>query len=135
VDWSGCDQYNMYLDGQVSPLHPGWAEFWEIVHYGSNCQHDIWGPRKPFVIGETSTHPDPTNQPRKGDWWRNIPKAIRGEVGNQGPMEWLTGISFYDCDVRAAEGPNANYRVDWPTNVPEIYAGWLEMCADPIWNR
>lgn len=135
VDWAGCDWYNMYLNGQVSPLHPGYAEFWEILHYGTNCQHDAWGPRKAFVIGETGTHVDPNNPARKGDWFRNIPKAIRGELGNQGPMEWLAGISFYDADVSAAEGPNANYRVDAPTSVPAVYQGWKDMCADPIWHR
>lgn len=134
VDWSGCDQYNMYLHGQVSPLHPGYAEFWEIVNYGSNCQHDLWGPRKAFVIGETGTHLDFDNIPRKAEWFTNVPKAIRGELGGSS-MEWMTGISFYDADVSAAEGPFNNFRVDHPTNVPEVYAGWLEMCADPVWHR
>lgn len=135
VDWSGCDQYNMFLQGQTTPLHPGYAEFWEIVHYGGNCQHDLWGPKKAFVIGETGTHVDPNNPARKGDWWRGVPKAIRGEVGNQGPMEYMCGISFYDADVSAAEGPNNNFRVDVPTNVAAVYQGWKDMCADPIWQR
>jgi len=37
VDWSGSDNYNAQAHGgtgYVTPLHPGWAEFWELFDYG-----------------------------------------------------------------------------------------------------
>jgi hypothetical protein len=127
VDWAGSDTYNMCMVGDSScwatSAHSGWAEFSEIADYGSSSQHDTWGPRKPFVIGETGTYYDPNSPARKGDWFRKIPAAARN-------MEWLRGICFYDADVSAVEGSNHNFRVDHSTTNPDVYAGFVAMSRD-----
>lgn len=139
VDWVSSDSYNWCSysgSGCYStPLHEGEAQFAEIFDYppntipGETSQHDLWGPAKPFVIGETGTILDAT-QPTtwKGDWFRAIPDAAR-------QMSYLRGISFYDQDVSAVEGAAANFRVDaHPTSDPDAYDGFKELAADPWFN-
>jgi hypothetical protein len=132
VDWVGSDWYNTCLvgSGWCTPYHAGWAQFWELFNYEGfsfGNQHDLWGPSKPVVIGETGSWYESNYPSYKGDWFRNIPAAAKN-------MQYLRGISFYDEDVTAAEGSLANYRVDFPTTNPDVYAGFKQMAADPWFN-
>jgi hypothetical protein len=45
-------------------------------------------------------------------------------------MRYLRGVSFYDADVSAVEGPRNNFMVDYPTSDPAVYAGFVEMARD-----
>lgn len=141
VDWVGSDSYNWCAhsgdpDCYSTPYRAGPASFAECFDYAPGgpdnpllvSQHDQWGPRKPFVIGETNTILDPTAPSSwKGDWYRQIPAAAK-------KMEWLRGVSIYDCDVTAAEGPKTNFRVDAPTSNPDPLAGFKAWAADPWFN-
>jgi hypothetical protein len=133
VDWVGSDWYNVCLgdgSGWCTPYHSGWAQFGELFNYtglSSKSQHELWGPRKPFVVGETGTWYDANYPGLKGDWFRNIPAAAK-------QMRWLRGIQFYDTDASPVEGPRNNFRVDYPTSNPDVYAGFKEMAADPWFN-
>ena len=133
VDWVGTDNYNWQYVGEggwVTPLHTGWAEFWELFDYkvpGLPNQHDTYGPRKPFVVGETGTVYDTNNPTRKGDWYRNVVPAVK-------QMEYLTGIMFFDQDVSSVEGPKANWWVHQPSSNSSVYSGFIEMARDPYFN-
>jgi hypothetical protein len=129
VDWVGSDTFNFCYSDELecysTPLHSGWAEFAELADHGAfPSVHDLYGPRKPFVIGETGTVFDPAKGGGpKGDWFRRIPAAAR-------TMRYLRGVSFYDADVSAVEGPRNNFMVDYPTSDPAVYAGFVEMARD-----
>jgi Glycosyl hydrolase family 26 len=138
VDWVGSDIYNVCLVGRTdqwcTPLHSGWAQFEELFNYtalGSLLKdtHTTWGPRKPYVVGETATWYDANYPSYKGTWFRNIPAGAK-------KMKYLRGITFFDQDVsaNAADGPLGNYRVDNPTSNPDVYAGFKQMAADPWFN-
>jgi Glycosyl hydrolase family 26 len=138
VDWVGSDIYNVCLVGRTdqwcTPLHSGWAQFRELFNYtalGSLLKdtHTTWGPRKPYVVGETATWYDANYPSYKGTWFRNIPTAAKN-------MKYLRGIMLFDQDVsaNAADGPLGNYRVDNPTSNPDVYAGFKQMAADPWFN-
>ena len=136
VDWVGSDWYNTCMVGNTSqwctPLHSGWASFSEVFNYsalGSSLseQHNLWGPHKPFVIGETGTWYDSNNPSYKGAWYANIPSVAQN-------MLYLRGIEFFDEDVSAAEGALNNFRVDYPTSDPSVYAGFKQMAANPWFN-
>jgi hypothetical protein len=135
VDWVGSDWYNTCLvvdSNYCTPTHPGWAQFWELFDYNRNggvccTQHDQWGPHKPFVIGETGSWYDPTYPSYKGDWFRKIPADAQ-------QMEYLRGIDFYDSDPSSVENALNNFRVDYPTSNPDVYAGFKQMAADPWFN-
>ena len=136
VDWTGADWYNTCLVGNTSqyctPLHSGWASFAELFNYtamgsAAQAQHDLWGPRKPFVIGETASWYDSNSPNSKGDWFRNIPAGAKN-------MLYLRGITFYDADVSAVEGALNNFRVDYPTSNTSVYAGFKAMAQDPWMN-
>jgi len=131
VDWVGSDWYNTCLVGNTNqwctPLHSGWASFAEIFNYGSASQHALWGPRKPFVIGETATWYDSNYPSYKGAWFAAIPAAAKN-------MLYLRGIEFYDQDVSSVEGALSNFRVDYPTSTTSAYTGFKQMAADPWFN-
>ena len=134
VDWVGTDSYNWVFVGEdkyATPWKPGWAEFGEIFNYqsggGSAPRHDTYGPRKPFVVGETGTVWDSNFPQKKGDWFRNIPAAAKN-------MEYLTGISFFDIDATPWEDSRNNWIVDHATSVPQVYDGFKTMARDPWFN-
>ena len=86
VDWVGSDIYNVCLVGRTdqwcTPLHPGWAQFEELFNYtalGSTYQdqHTKWGPRKPFVVGETATWYDANYPTYKAPGSETSPPAPR----------------------------------------------------------
>ena len=158
VDWVGSDTYNRSHvadnNSYSTPLHPGWAEWWELFHYSGNniygakvpwSMYDIFGSgaasaadigvaglptRKPFVIGETGSIYDPNYPTKKGDWFRNIAAAPNGAKS----MSSLMGISFFDEDVTGAEGTDSNFFVDYPTTNSDVYAGYIQMARDPWFN-
>ena len=135
VDWVGTDSYNFCYVGEsscwVTPMHSGWSEFSELFDYppgpGYQSHHSIYGPRKPFVVGETATTYDPSNPSKKGQWYRNVVQAAKD-------MEHLTGLMIFDSDVQAAEGSKTNWLVDYPGSNGDAYAGFVAMARDPYFN-
>lgn len=130
VDWVGDDGYNWCTVGQSgcysAPGIEGWAEWGQIYkHTHYETIHDRYGPRKPYIIGETGTVYDSANPQKKGQWFRNIPA-----VGKT--MQYLRGISFYDADVSAVG--DKNWRVDHPTSDASVLAGFVAMAQDPWFN-
>lgn len=131
VDWVGTDIYNFQMvggTGYSSPLHVGWAEFWELFNYktdsgGNPSQHDKWGPRKPFIVGETNTVFDSNAPTKKGEWYRNVVRHANGIKA----MQYCAGVSIFDVQ---ADGFT---HVDQPTSEPSVYQGWKDMVADPYW--
>ena len=123
VDWVGADGYNQaddtsgfYCGGnhpvQTSPLHNGWAEFWEIYNPGggNNSLHDEFGPSKPFVVGETNTLYDGTvggtDVNKKANWYRNV----NDHASALPDMAYLHGIQFFHQNLVTTEG--FNWKVD-----------------------
>ena len=136
VDWVGTDSFNHCFVAEshcyATPYSGGWAEFGQIFDYEQGfgnltTQHDRFGPRKPFVIGETGTVYDPDNPPKKGDWYRNITPAAKR-------MEYLRGIMFFDTDASMVEASRNNWHVDYPLSDPSVYRGFIEMARDPWFN-
>jgi hypothetical protein len=139
VDWVGSDRYNRCHAGDEtcysSPLRPGPATFMDLFGYRGTCAdgpcaptvHDTFGPRKPFVVGEVGTIYDDGAPSFKGDFYRFLPADARR-------LTYLRGVSFFDADVSALEGPDANWRVDFPQNDAGPYRGFLSMARDPWFN-
>lgn len=125
VDWVGSDGYNHAGTGWSTPLHAGWAEWWELFNYTGHgtstpSKYALYGAEKPFVVGETGSKPDPNDATRKGNWDRNIAAAPYGAAA----MPDLVGVQFFDQNVPSE--PN-NWLVDYPASQPDAYAGWLEL--------
>jgi len=139
VDWVGSDTYNECAVADQScyatPLHPGWSTFGELFDYRGECadgacprsQYDLFGPRKPFVVGETGTVYDWANPSRKGDFYRSMVTAAKS-------MKYLRGVSLFDQNVSAAEGADSNWLVDMPTSNPSVYDGFKQLARDPWFN-
>lgn len=131
VDWVGSDQYNhCYVNESgcySTPYRGGWANFDELFDYAGDTRHARYGPRKPFIVGETGTVWDPSNPAKKGEWFRNIPGAAKN-------MEYLTGVAFFDIDATPWESSRNNWIVDHNASVPEVYNGFIAMARDPWFN-
>jgi hypothetical protein len=130
VDWVGDDGYNWC---QVTPSGcysapgiEGWAEFGQIYnHTAYDTIYKTYSQQKPYVVGETGTVYDASFPAKKGQWFRNIPAVAR-------QMPRMYGIDFYDADVSAVG--DKNWRVDYPTSDPSVYAGFVAMAKDPWFN-
>jgi hypothetical protein len=146
VDWVGADRYNR-ATGWPSPLHPGWAEFWEMFKYPqldlsdplSRTVYSRYSSRKPFFVGETSTKFDPSDVNRKGNWYRSIALA-KDPFDSIRYMPNLIGVSisdFYsvaegnDWRVDRDQGPNTGGEGGFS---PQSYAGWRDWVRTPRWN-
>jgi hypothetical protein len=136
VDWVGSDAYNHCFVGEAhcysTPYRSGWAEFGELFDYETGfanltTQHDLFGPRKPFVVGETGTVYDPSTPSRKGDWYRFVVPAGK-------KMRYLRGVMFFDADASATEVARNNWHVDYPRTDSGVYEGFVDMAADPWFN-
>jgi hypothetical protein len=146
VDWVGSDSYNQASSTvQTSPLHPGWAEFWELFNYTGHgtsllSKHDEFGPAKPYAVGETSSLYDSTDVNRKANWDRNIEASPYGKPD----MPYLVAVEAYDQNLVTSEG--FDWRVDNNQNYtqkaahidgvadPATYQGFKDWAADPAWN-
>jgi hypothetical protein len=146
VDWVGADRYNRGT-GWPSPLHSGWAEFWEMLNYPqfnlsdplATSVYSRYSSRKPYFVGETSTKFDPGDVNRKGDWYRSIARA-KDPGDSIRYMPNLIGVSVFDAYV-TSEGND--WRVDRnqaPTGSgegtlsPESSEGWRDWVRSPLWN-
>jgi hypothetical protein len=138
VDWVGSDAYSGCVVGEAScwvgPLHPGWSSFSELFDYRGTCAsgpckpnvHDTFGPRKPFVIGETGTRYDTDHPAAKGDFYSSVSPGARS-------MKYLRGICFFDEDVSAVE-PTNNWMVDHPKSDPHVFDRFKQLAHDPWFN-
>lgn len=140
VDWVGSDSYNWCRVGDMScystPSHPGPATFKELFNYSHDrcpagpcpkSQHDIFGPRKPFVIGETGTIFDKDNSAFKQQFLDSV-------IPGAHSMKYLRGVTFFDSDVTAAEGPLTNFRVDAPTYQSQHLAAFVRLGQNRWFN-
>jgi hypothetical protein len=141
VDWVGSDLYNN-VGGWSSPLHEGWAEFDELVNYNalggpaSLCSQ--YGPRKPFVVGETGCRFDPASTGRKAQWFRNIDAVCRPHAPH------LRGVAFFDHNTGSSEYNNwlvdtdqsyADYQAhDFGQTHQATYQGWIDFMKTTRWK-
>lgn len=140
VDWVGSDAYNWCLPGSKScystPPSPGPATFEQVFNYSSSAlrslcpngpcptsQHDSFGARKPFVIGETGTVLDPAANTFKQQFFDSVSPGAKN-------MKYLRGISFFDCDVSSVEGPRTNFRIDAPLNDLGVWEAFKRLAND-----
>jgi hypothetical protein len=138
VDWVSSDLYNN-VGGWSTPLHEGWAEFNELVDYGSlggpPSMMNMYGGKKPFVVGETGSRFDPANVNRKGNWFRNIDTT-------KSPS--LRGIAFFDVNTGSQEYNNwlvdadqsyANYQAHQMGGTSQnAYQGWKDFVNTARWK-
>ena len=137
VDWVGSDAYNWVFMNEAlyaTPYEPGWASFGKVFDYPTGfanipTKHNTFGPRKPFIVGETGTVYDIQFPALKGQWYDAIPEYADAE------MEWLRGVAFFDVNA-AEQGESArnNWLVDHPISDPSAYNGFKALAADSFFN-
>jgi beta-mannanase len=149
VDWVGTEGYNAdRTNVWDTPLHGGWAEMNEILNYdklGSSIPSYLtkFGPKKPFVIGESGSKYDTANVPsghvvdpnRKANWFRNIATVAAPN------SPYLHGIEFFDQWVDTEYNDwHVDHNQPGGTNVPEgsfdatTYQGFLDMSHAAVFN-
>ena len=115
VDWVGADRYNRGT-GWPSPLHSGWAEFWEMLNYPqfnlsdplATSVYSRYSSRKPYFVGETSTSSTPVTSAGRATGTGSIASAKDPGDSNR-YMPNLIGVSVFDAYV-TSEGND--WRVD-----------------------
>lgn len=111
VDWVCADGYNWNSSnawcGGAHNNHPGWCWFDEIFHDIENV-HDVYGPQKPMIVGETGSVEDTSLPGRKGEWFLRARDRIKAE------FRYMEGFVYYHINLCRPEGPtvNCNWRID-----------------------
>jgi Glycosyl hydrolase family 26/Bacterial Ig domain len=113
VDWVCADGYNWnsanaWCGAHDNP-HPGWCWFDEIFHDISNENvHDVYGPQKPVIIGESGSAEDPRIPSRKRDWFLRARDRVKSD------FRYMYGFVYFHMNVCAFEAhtANCNWRID-----------------------
>lgn len=122
VDWIGYDPYNFYECNGV-----GWKD--PATTFGSHYQwmHEpaqrAWHGDKPYILSEFSSHEDPANPDRKGEWMRGVVDALKRYP-----------------DIKAVQLYNSNVTLRSPCKLavdssPQSVAGYAEAGRDPYVNQ
>ncbi len=123
VDWVCSDKYNWnkstsYCRAPNGTWHAGWCEFEESFHDGSSIER-LFGPRKPYMVGETASVEDLVVPGRKGEWHRNARDAIKAR------FLYLKAYLYYD----------AIYGLNWPLDTSlSSLLGFRDLARDSHFN-
>jgi Glycosyl hydrolase family 26/Bacterial Ig domain len=124
VDWVAVDGYNFARPDSWCGLTQGWCEFWQIFHHTPGVSlHDVYGPKKPFMIAETGSVEDPSMPGRKGQWFLNALASIKNDFPH------LKAFMYSDFDTSASDGEN--WRLDTSQSSLEDFR---TLARDPYFN-
>jgi hypothetical protein len=83
----------------------------------------VYGPSKPFMIGETGSVEDPSMPGRKGRWHLNALASIKNDFPH------LKAFIYSDFDTGGSEG--TNWRLDTSQSSLD---GFRTLARDPYFN-
>lgn len=121
VDWVAVDGYNRAKASSWCGFQRGWCELAETFrHTPRVALHDVYGPRKPFMIAETGSVEDASRPRRKGNWHRNALESIKRD------FRYLKAFIYLD---HKADG------FDWRLNTSRSSLnGFRTFARDPHFN-
>ncbi len=122
IDWLGYDPYNFYTCNGG-----GWKD--PATTFGSHYtwMHEpaqmAWHGAKPYILAEFSSHEDPADPNRKGQWMRGVVDALKLYPD-------IKAVQFFDS--RATLASVCNLVVD---STPQAREGYAAAGSDPYVNQ
>ncbi|MCP3820519.1 hypothetical protein NLX86_21205 [Streptomyces sp. A3M-1-3] len=101
VDWIGMDQYNYFLCHKS----PNWLDFDQSQRPSYDWLRANISDRKPVMLAEFGTAPDPADPDRQRDWYAAIPETVRTMREAKGLVQWNRAVPGKNCDLTVDSGP------------------------------
>ncbi|WP_338677109.1 glycosyl hydrolase [Streptomyces sp. SCSIO 30461] len=108
VDWIGMDQYNYYLCHRS----PNWLDFERSQRPSYDWLRAHISDRKPLMLAEFATAPDPVLPQRQRDWYARIPQVAPSLPRVRALVHWNRAVPGAGCDLTVDSGPGLDgYRI------------------------
>ncbi|WP_437669222.1 glycoside hydrolase family 26 protein [Sorangium sp. So ce131] len=122
VDWLGYDPYNFYACNGT-----GWKDPATTIGSHYDWMHQpaqmAWHGDKPYILSEFSSHEDPADPARKGQWLRTFVDALKRYPD-------IKAVQIYSSNVTLRSA--CRLSVD---SSPEAVAGYAAAGSDPYVNQ
>ncbi|MEV8526813.1 glycosyl hydrolase [Streptomyces sp. NPDC052000] len=108
VDWIGMDQYNYYLCHKTTD----WQSFADSQKPTYDWLRANVSDRKPIMLSEFATAPDPSRPQRAGQWYEQVPGVAKSALPDaKALVMWDRSVPGKDCDLTVNSGSAlAGYR-------------------------
>ncbi|MFE3328189.1 glycoside hydrolase family 26 protein [Streptomyces sp. NPDC059176] len=101
VDWLAMDQYNYFLCHGTTD----WKDFDESQRPSYDWLVANISAKKPLMLAEFSTVPDPTDPDRQRAWYTAIPEVARTLPKVKAMVHWNRAVPGKGCDLTVNDGP------------------------------
>jgi hypothetical protein len=101
VDWIGMDQYNYYHCQRTAD----WLDFENSQRPAYDWLRANISDRKPIMLAEFSTAPDPERPDRQRGWYQEIPKVAPTLPRVKAMVQWNRPVPGPNCDLTVNQGP------------------------------
>ena len=108
VDWIGMDQYNYYLCHKTTD----WQSFADSQKPTYDWLRANVSDRKPIMLSEFATAPDPSRSQRAGQWYEQVPGVAKSALPDaKALVMWDQSVPGKNCDLTVDSGSAlAGYR-------------------------
>ena len=123
VDWLGYGPSNFYTcnnSAWIDPM-PRFRAYYDWMHEPAQM---AWHGSKPYMLSEFSSHEDPEDPARKGQWIRGVVAALKA-------LPDIKAAQFYNGSLSLSGGA-CNMRVD---SSPQAREGYVAAGRDPYLNQ
>ncbi|MFF9341085.1 glycoside hydrolase family 26 protein [Streptomyces sp. NPDC014773] len=100
VDWIGMDQYNYYRCHGTDT----WRDFDASQRPTYDWLRENVSDRKPIMLAEFATAPDPENPERQRDWYARIPEVAPTLPEAKAYVHWNRPVPGPGCDLTVDSG-------------------------------
>nr|WP_245703698.1 glycosyl hydrolase [Streptomyces lushanensis] len=101
VDWIGMDQYNYYACHDST----NWLDFERSQRPSYEWLRANVSDRKPVMLAEFSTAPDPARPGRQRGWYEKIPEVVPTLPRVRALVHWNRPVPGRHCDLTVDKGP------------------------------
>ncbi|MFE4055491.1 glycoside hydrolase family 26 protein [Streptomyces sp. NPDC059096] len=101
VDWIGMDQYNYYR----CQRNARWLDFDDSQRPTYDWLRANISDRKPIMLSEFSTAPDPDDPDRQRGWYQQVPTVARTLPQVKALVQWNRPVPGPHCDLTVDKGP------------------------------
>ncbi|MFD6419614.1 glycoside hydrolase family 26 protein [Streptomyces sp. NPDC060194] len=102
VDWIGMDQYNYFLCHDTT----NWIEFEDVQKPSYDWLRANVSDKKPIMLSEFATVPDPKDPDRSREWYEAIPDAVDAIPEARAYVHWNRPVPDNEyCDLTVNDGP------------------------------
>ncbi|MGW6455894.1 glycosyl hydrolase [Streptomyces sp. NPDC055078] len=116
VDWVSYNQYNYYKCHKTK-----WLTFEQTQTAAHAWIRKNISATKPMILSEFGTADEPANPSMQADWYKEVPRVVKGLEGVKGALQWNWRDPGPHCDLSLARD--------------ESWKALKQAGADPYFNQ